>query len=422
MRAKVAYLPQSLVTAISLPTDSAVDVLKKLVLLLGNLGGYFFSIVLALLYLYNKLSLPAILAGIYLFAVTLVYIYYLQTKQLEKTAFLFSFLLFLELIATHIALGGFKSSGVVFIWVAACAIMAIITGQSQLAALWIVLFLVATSIFTVAEPLIATFNPGVTENLSNLLFALNFGFGLTYMISNSFYFMYLLEVSRKQADDLLLNILPSPVAKRLKEGEETIADSYASASIMFVDIVNFTPISAASTPTEMVLLLGELFSRFDELVEKHNAEKIETIGDSYMVAAGLPIQRDDHAQVIASLALDIQAYLEKGIVINGQAINCRIGINSGPVMAGVIERKKISYNVWGDTVNTASRMESHGIPGQIQISDTTYALLKENFHCEPRGLINVKGKGTMQTYLLIKQVIKSNTANELPGNVHASRN
>jgi uncharacterized membrane protein len=153
-----------LVTAISSPADSKVDILKKLVLLLGNLGGYFFSIVLALLYIYNKLTFPATFAGIYLFAVTLVYIYYFRTKQLERTAFLFSSLLFLELVAIHIALGGFKASGLVFIWVAASAIMAIITGQSRLATLWIVLFLVATGIFTVTEPLIATFNPGVPEN------------------------------------------------------------------------------------------------------------------------------------------------------------------------------------------------------------------------------------------------------------------
>jgi len=400
MKVKTVHLPQSLVTAISLPADGTIDVLKKLVLLLGNFGGYFFSVVLTLLYIYHKLTIPAILAGIYLAAVTVVYVYYFRTKQLERTAFWFSFLLFVELAAIHISLGGFKASGLVFIWVAACAIMAIITGQSRLATLWIVLFLVTTGIFTTTEPLIAKFHPGVPDNLSNLLFAMNFGFGLTYMISNSFYFMYLLDLSRKQADDLLLNILPSSVAKRLKEGEETIADSYESASIMFVDIVNFTPISAAFTPKEMVFLLSELFSHFDELVEKHHAEKIETIGDSYMVAVGLPIRRDDHAQVIASLALDIQAYLETGVVINGQTINCRIGINSGPVMAGVIERKKISYNVWGDTVNTASRMESHGIPEQIQISETTFELIKENFHCEPRGLIDIKGKGPMQTYML----------------------
>jgi adenylate cyclase len=400
MRTRTLHLPHRLIAAISLPADGTIDVLKKLVLLLGNLGGFFFSVLLFLLYIFNELIIPAMLAGIYLAAVVYVYIYYLRTKRLERTAFWFSSLLFVELVSIHISLGGYKASGVVFIWVAACAIMAIITGQSRLSALWIVLFLVTTGIFAVAEPQIAKLNPGVPESLSNLLFALNFGFGLTYMISNSFYFMYLLDISRRQADDLLLNILPESVARRLKEGEEIIADSYESASIMFVDMVNFTPISAASTPKEMILLFSELFSHFDELVDKHQAEKIETVGDSYMVAVGLPVRRDDHARVIASLALDIQAYIQKGVVINGHTINCRIGINSGPVMAGVIEQKKISYNVWGDAVNTASRMESQGIPGQIQISESTYELIKENFYCEARGMIDIKGKGPMQTYLL----------------------
>jgi len=209
---------------------------------------------------------------------------------------------------------------------------------------------------------------------------------------------------QQKSESLLLNILPKEIATRLKEGEETIADNYESASIMFVDLVNFTPISAASTPKEMVLLLSEIFSHLDQLVEENNAEKIETIGDSYMVAAGLPVPREDHAQVIVSLALTIQAYFEAGVMIHGQPINCRIGINSGPLMAGVIGRKKISYHVWGDTVNTASRMESHGIPGQIQISENTHQLIKEKFNCEPRGEINVKGKGIMQTYLLKKSL------------------
>ncbi|MGB2897384.1 MAG: adenylate/guanylate cyclase domain-containing protein [Anaerolineales bacterium] len=404
MRAKAIDLPRRLIAAIRFPSDSKIDVLKKLVVLLGNLGGFFFSFVLALLYSYYHLTIPTILAGVYLVAVALVYVYYFRTKQLDKVAFLFSLLLFVELVTQHIALGGFKSSGVVFIWVAACAIVVMITGQSRLAVLWIVLFLVATGIFVYFEPVIAAANPRVPDQLSNLLFALNFGFGLTYMISNTFIFMYLLEVAQKQADDLLLNILPASVATRLKEGERTIADSFKYASIMFVDIVNFTPISAASTAKEMVVLLSELFSRFDELVEKHNAEKIETIGDSYMVAVGLPVPRSDHAEIIASLALDIQAYLAKGISISGKAINCRIGINSGPLMAGVIGHKRISYNVWGDTVNTASRMESHGIPGQIQISDTTYELIRNNFICEPRGIIDVKGKGSMKTYLLRRRV------------------
>jgi adenylate cyclase len=409
MRGKAIHLAQPLVSAIRLPSDSTIDILKKLVLLLGNLGGFFFSFVLTLLYIYHDLTVPSMVAGIYLVAVALVYVYYFRTKQLNRTAFLFSFLLFLELVVQHIALGGFKSSGVIFIWVAASAIMAMITGQSRMAMLWMITFFVATSIFVFTEPVLAASNPRVPDRLSNQLFSLNFGFGLTYMILNTFFFMYLLEVSRKQADDLLLNILPASIAKRLKEGEATIADSYKSASIMFVDIVNFTPISAASTAKDVVVLLSELFSKFDQLVEKHNAEKIETIGDSYMVAVGLPDSRTDHAQIIASLALDIQAYLAKGISISGKLINCRIGINSGPLMAGVIGRKRISYNVWGDTVNTASRMESHGIAGQIQISYTTYKLIKNDFICEPRGAIDVKGKGSMKTYLLKERVSESTT-------------
>jgi adenylate cyclase len=146
--------------------------------------------------------------------------------------------------------------------------------------------------------------------------------------------------------------------------------------------------------------LSKIFINFDQFVEQHHAEKIETVGDSYMVAVGLPVVCENHAQVIASLALDIQAYIDSGILFHKKAINIRIGINSGPAMAGVIERKKISYHVWGDTVNTASRMESHGIPGQIQISENTYDLIRETFLCEPRGIIDVKGKGPMKTYLL----------------------
>jgi adenylate cyclase len=143
-------------------------------------------------------------------------------------------------------------------------------------------------------------------------------------------------------------------------------DSPGRQYIMFMDIVNFILISAMSTPNEMIHFLSELFSRFDELVEKHQAEKIETIGDSYMVTVGLPIRRNYHAQVTASLALDIQAYLKKGIAINGKTINCRIGINSGPVMAGVIERKKISYNVWGDTVNTPGAWNHKAAQGKYK--------------------------------------------------------
>ncbi len=209
-----------------------------------------------------------------------------------------------------------------------------------------------------------------------------------------------LVVERELSERLLHNILPVPIADRLKDGEETIADSFESATILFFDLVNFTPLSAASTPREIVTLLSGIFAHLDELVEQYHAEKIDTMGDGYMAAAGLPVRNAEHAHIIADLALAIQAYFAKGVLLHDQPIDFRIGINSGPLMAGVIGKKMISYTVWGDTVNTASRMESHGLPGQIQLSETTLALIQEHFVCEPRGMIEVKGKGLMQTYLL----------------------
>jgi adenylate cyclase len=305
-----------------------------------------------------------------------------------------------------IALGGFVNSSGVVLWSLSSPMGAMVFTERHQAMRWFLAFLALVILGAILEPFVQT-----TSHLPTLMrtifFVMNIGCTSTvafvlvqYFVNQKETTLNLLHVEQAKSEHLLLNILPEAIARRLKEGEESIADSYASASILFVDIVGFTPMSAKTTPKEMVLFLSELFSCFDQLVEKHHAEKIETIGDSYMVAVGLPVLRADHAQVIASLALDIQAYLESGVYLNGQVVNCRIGINSGPLMAGVIGRKKISYDVWGDTVNVASRMESHGIPGQIQISETTYALIKESFHCEPRELINVKGKGLMQTYLL----------------------
>jgi signal transduction histidine kinase/ActR/RegA family two-component response regulator len=199
MTVKALQFPKPLVAAIGLPDDSTYDVMKKLMLLGGNLVGYIFSIILATLYVLHHLVLPATFAAIYLVAVALVYVYYFRTKQLKITAFMFSSLLFLELVATHISLGGFQASGVVFIWVAACAIMAIIAGQFRLATLWLILFLITTIIFVLIEPMLAESGPAVPENLSRLLFAMNFGFGLTYMITMFLYFLYLLELARQEA-------------------------------------------------------------------------------------------------------------------------------------------------------------------------------------------------------------------------------
>jgi adenylate cyclase len=209
-----------------------------------------------------------------------------------------------------------------------------------------------------------------------------------------------LSFEHERSEQLLHNILPPSIAHRLKEGEQTIADGYESVTVMFFDLVNFTPLSAANAPADVVRLLSDLFSHLDDLVEQHHAEKIETVGDGYMAVAGLSGSADNHAHVVAGLALDIKQHFARGVALNGRRVDFRIGINTGPLTAGVIGRKKISYKVWGDTVNTASRMQSHSIPGQIQVSEATYRLLGDSFVCEARGAIQVKGKGFLETYLL----------------------
>ncbi len=210
-----------------------------------------------------------------------------------------------------------------------------------------------------------------------------------------------LDAERAESERLLLNILPEPVAQRLKVEPGVIADRYEAASVLFADIVGFTPLSETLTAEEMVEWLNEVYSAFDAFVQNHGVEKIRTIGDGYMVAAGVPFPRDDHAAGITRLALDIKAYFEVLPPVHGHAANFRIGINSGPVVAGVIGTHKFQYDLWGDSVNTAARMESHGVPGRIQITAATHELIKDQFSCEPRGPIEVKGKGAMETWFVL---------------------
>jgi PAS domain S-box-containing protein len=210
-----------------------------------------------------------------------------------------------------------------------------------------------------------------------------------------------LRVEQEKAELLLLNILPKPIADRLKQNPQSIADSFADVTVLFADLVNFTGLSEQISPTELVVRLNRIFSAFDVLAEKHGLEKIKTIGDAYMVVGGLPMPRPDHAEAIAAMGLDMLSEIARFNVEYEQALNIRIGINTGPVVAGVIGIKKFIYDLWGDTVNTAARMESHGVPGCIQVTEETYKRLQHQYLFEQRGLIPVKGKGEMMTYFLI---------------------
>jgi PAS domain S-box-containing protein len=215
-----------------------------------------------------------------------------------------------------------------------------------------------------------------------------------------------LRKARKRAELLLLNILPQPIAERLKRGQRTIAENFEDVTVMFADLVDFTKFSAHTSATELVELLNVIFSKFDRLAEQHRIEKIKTIGDAYMVVAGLPTPRPDNAGAIAEMALDMQTAIVELNAELGKSFRLRIGIHSGPVVAGVIGIRKFSYDLWGDTVNTASRMESQGLPGAIQVSATTYERLRDRYLFEERNPIQVKGKGEMVTYLLIGRKVK----------------
>jgi class 3 adenylate cyclase len=204
-----------------------------------------------------------------------------------------------------------------------------------------------------------------------------------------------LAAEHDRAEGLLENVLPRPIADRLKGGEARIADGFDEVTVLFADIVGFTPLAATIPATEVVTMLDEVFTRFDDLVDHYGAEKIKTIGDAYMAVVGVPTPRPDHVAVAAELALAMRDSLV------GQRLLVRIGIATGPAVAGVIGRRKFAYDLWGDTVNTASRMESHGTPGHIQVTDAVRLALADRFELEDRGMVDLKGRGPIRAWYLL---------------------
>lgn len=209
-----------------------------------------------------------------------------------------------------------------------------------------------------------------------------------------------LRREKQKVENLLLNILPQPIAKQLQQEPGLIAQKHEDVTILFADLENFTELAGQTSPRELVSILNSIVSMFDRLTQKHGLEKIKTIGDAYMVVGGIPAPRKDHADAIAQMALDMQESIDQFNAANGRSFRLRIGINTGLVIAGVIGTTKFSYDLWGDAVNIASRMESAGKPGKIQVTETTYQLLQDKYLFEERGFIRIKGKGKMNTYWL----------------------
>ena len=299
-----------------------------------------------------------------------------------------------------VALGGFINGSAVTLWALISPLGALLFDEPRHAPRWFAAFtfLVVLSGFLQSH---LRFANSLLPVLVIFFFVINIlGVGsLVFLMI--FYFAGQKNMYQQKSEALLLNILPKEIAATLKNESRTIADQYDEASVLFADMVGFTPLSARLPPVEMVELLNEVFSFFDSLLDKYGVEKILTIGDSYMVASGVPRERPDHAQALTRMALEMRDYISSHIFRNGQRVNFRIGINSGSMIAGVIGRRKFVYDAWGDAVNVASRMESHGLGGAVQITQATYELIKDEFICEPRGTVNVKGKGKMEVWLVL---------------------
>jgi adenylate cyclase len=301
-----------------------------------------------------------------------------------------------------IPLGGFLASGGVGLWGILAPLGALVFGDVRNAVRWYAAYVVVFLGSGLAGELWGGVSPAVPEWFTSTMLALNVAVGGTIVFTLLAVFARQRRDAQARADNLLLNILPRSIADRLKAETRTIADQFTSASILFADVVDFTQLAERLPPGEVVGMLDRLFSHFDVLADRHGLEKIKTIGDCYMVAAGVPSPRPDHARALALMALDMQTAMRSVDEVGQLGLELRIGINSGPVVAGVIGRKRFLYDLWGDAVNTASRMESHGASGRIQITRATKELLHDEFVCEPRGTIPIKGKGEIETWYLVE--------------------
>ena len=382
------------------PTDDDDIRLQKSLLVVCAFLFMIAGVVWGLIYILYKEPLAGSIPLSYSFISLLSIIHFGRTRQYRFFRFSQLTLILLLPFFLMVALGGFINGSAVILWALISPLGALLFDEPRHAPRWFLAFAFLVVLSGLLQPYVRFAN-NLSPTLVVFFFVLNLlGVGsLVFMMVS--YFVGQKNIFQQKSESLLLNILPKEIAAILKNESRTIADHYDEASVLFADMVGFTPLSAKLPPVEMVELLNEVFSFFDSLLDKYGVEKIRTIGDSYMVASGVPRGRSDHAQVLTHMALEMRDFISTHTFRNGHRVSFRIGINSGSMIAGVIGRRKFVYDVWGDAVNIASRMESHGLGDAVQITQTTYGLIKDEFVCEPRGTVNVKGKGEMEVWLVI---------------------
>ena len=387
----------------SRPDDDHDEALRKRVLVLAAIIISALATVWVVSYALMGLYLSAAIPFTYQLASIVNLALFARTKRYRLFRSSELFLSLLLPFFLQLSLGGFFSSSAIVLWSFTAPLGALLFAGRRSAARWFLAFLVLVAIAAILDPVLADRTASIPHWVLILFFANNIlgVSGTTYLLLS--YFVRerdraaeAIAAERERSERLLLNVLPEPIAARLKGGEQLIADGIDEVGVLFADIAGFTPMSERITPHEVVRLLDRIFGRFDELALDHGLEKIKTIGDAYMVASGLLEPKPDHAEELARMALAMQEEC-RGL----DTLELRIGIDVGPVVAGVIGRRKFGYDLWGDTVNTASRMESHGVPGGIQVTQRARDRLTGAFEFESRGVVDVKGKGPMTTYLLL---------------------
>ena len=380
------------------PKDSTDAKLQKRLTVALFAGTLPFTIAWSVMYIVAGAPLAAAAPAFYSLFTPLNTVVFARTRNLGVYRFtqLLSTLILPFLVM--LALGGFRPSSAVILWASLCPLGSLLLEELHKTLLWIVGFIALLCVGALLDPHLTA--PGLPDDFITWFFVLNLGTVVAVVFALLYYFVGQRNFFQERSEMLLLNILPPEISETLKAGPRTIAEHFDEASILFADVVEFTPMAAGMTPLGVVDLLNDVFQCFDALVEKYDLEKIKTIGDCYMVAAGVPRKRGDHAEVLVQLALDmLDAVAERPF--GGRRLAFRIGINSGPVVAGVIGRKKFIYDLWGESVNMASRMESHGVRGAIQITECTWRLVKDRFQCKDIGTIDVKGVGLTRVWHVV---------------------
>jgi guanylate cyclase len=398
---------QRLVAIGSEPSDSDELRVRKAVLvlsasLMGSLA-LVWVITYAVLGLWVSAAIPFIYqlasaTSIYAFARTRRYAIFRASQLLMSLVF--PFLL-------QWSLGGFEASSAVGLWGVTSPLGALLFVGARQSIPWFAAFAGLVGFSAAIDPALAGGAAEIPNGVVIAFFALNIIGVATTAYALLQYFVRAreqahsaLELEQAKSERLLLNVLPESVAARLKEREGIIADDFSAVTVLFADLVGFTPLSERLAAAELVSLLDRVFARWDALAAEYGVEKIKTIGDAYMVAGGVPVARADHAEAVAGMALAMGPEMSRCSAEIGEPLEVRIGIDSGPVVAGVIGQARFIYDLWGDTVNTASRMESHAPPGTIQVTERAYERLRASFVLRRRGTIEVKGKGEMDCYLL----------------------